>query len=77
MTAQKKNGFTKKEGYVVFLALIAGIVVGMYGLIDQPILFSSFALCFTIFLLMYNRTLCKSCDKICPFNPNMKFWKNK
>ncbi len=76
MKTKNHKGFSKKEGYVVFSALIGVVVMGTYGLIDQPIMLLLFICCFITFMGIYSQKLCKSCDKLCPFNPNMKFWTN-
>ncbi len=76
MNKNRKKGLNKTEGYIALFALIGTVLIGIYGLIDKPILLSGFVFCFAVFVITYYRKLCISCDMMCPFNPNMKFWRN-
>ncbi len=71
-----KNGFTFIEGLTAFSGLLISIIVAIYGIGLRPLLFV-YILGVVIFFTIYYRKLCVTCKKSCPFNPDMRFWKER
>ena len=70
-----KNGFTTAEGILAFSGLLGSSIVAFIGFNFNWILITAYTFSLAIFFYIYSTRLCKICDKNCPCNPNLKFWK--
>ncbi|HEX2956456.1 MAG TPA: hypothetical protein VHO70_06485 [Chitinispirillaceae bacterium] len=71
-----KKGFTTKEGLFAISGLLGAIIVAIIGFGDRFYLTAIFVVFILIFIIIYGNKLCKTCEKNCPCNPDMHFWKN-
>ena len=71
-----KKGFTTKEGLLAISGLFGAIMVALLGFGKKRYLTVLFISLISTFFIIYFKKLCKICDKSCPCNPDMYFWKN-
>ncbi len=69
------KGFSTKEGLLAIGGLAGSAVVAIIGFGDRFYLTILFLALISIFFTIYGRKLCRICEKSCPCNPNMFFWK--
>ncbi len=70
-----KEGFTTKEGLFAIGGLLGAIAVAIIGFGSRYYLTALFVILISVFFIIYGSKLCKTCEKSCPCNPNMLFWK--
>ncbi len=69
------NGFSTKEGLIAIGGLFGAAIVAIIGFGSRFYLTGIFIVLISIFFTIYGRKLCRTCEKSCPCNPNMFFWK--
>lgn len=73
--SKKIDGFTTAQGLTAIVALSISIVIAILGLLSQPLMLLIFCSGVLIFSVMYGTKLCRCCNKNCPCNPDLYFWK--
>lgn len=73
--SKKNDGFTTAQGLTAIVALSISIVIAILGLLFRPVMLLIFCSGVLIFSVMYGAKLCRYCNKNCPCNPDLYFWK--
>ncbi len=70
-----QNGFSTKEGLIVIGGLAGSAIIAIIGFGKRFHLTAIFGILLSTFFVIYGKKLCVKCEKSCPCNPDMKFWK--
>lgn len=71
----EKEGFSTKEGLIAIGGLIGAILLAIIGFGKRFPLTVLFLGLVGLFFGIYGKKLCKTCEKSCPCNPDLYFWK--
>lgn len=69
------DGFSTKEGLLAIGGLAGAAVVAVIGFGKRFHLTALFIALISLFFTIYGKKLCVKCEKNCPCNPNLRFWK--
>ncbi len=70
-----QKGFSTTEGLVAIGGLAGGALLAIIGFGKRWKLTGLFIFLISLFFTIYGKKLCTTCEKSCPCNPDMFFWK--
>ncbi len=69
------KGFSTKEGLLAIGGLVGAVLVAIWGLGKRWKVSLVFLGLISLFFGIYGKKLCITCEKWCPCNSNLAFWK--
>ncbi len=70
-----KAGFSTTEGLIAIGGLAGGALLAIIGFGKRFRLTGLFIFLISLFFTIYGKKLCTTCEKSCPCNPDLYFWK--